>query len=86
MKKIMFFCIPAHGHTNPMLPVAKEEEIPRCKQRGILKLCCIILRFIIPIIMAQMFFIVMQYTNVLFVKIYYCSIIFKFILASNKLK
>ena len=24
MKKIMFFCIPAHGHTNPMLPVAAE--------------------------------------------------------------
>lgn len=24
MKKIAFFCIPAHGHTNPMLPVAKE--------------------------------------------------------------
>ena len=22
--KIAFFCIPAHGHTNPMLPVAKE--------------------------------------------------------------
>ena len=22
MKKIAFFCIPAHGHTNPMLPVA----------------------------------------------------------------
>lgn len=24
MKKIAFFCIPAHGHTNPMLPVARE--------------------------------------------------------------
>lgn len=24
MRKIFFFCIPAHGHTNPMLPVAKE--------------------------------------------------------------
>lgn len=24
MKKIAFFCIPAHGHTNPMLPVASE--------------------------------------------------------------
>lgn len=24
MKKIAFFCIPAHGHTNPMLPVAWE--------------------------------------------------------------
>lgn len=24
MKTIFFFCIPAHGHTNPMLPVAKE--------------------------------------------------------------
>ncbi len=24
MKHIMFFCIPAHGHTNPMLPAAKE--------------------------------------------------------------
>lgn len=24
MKKIFFFSIPAHGHTNPMLPVAKE--------------------------------------------------------------
>lgn len=24
MKKIMFYCIPAHGHTNPMLPVAAE--------------------------------------------------------------
>ncbi len=24
MKKIAFFSIPAHGHTNPMLPVAKE--------------------------------------------------------------
>lgn len=24
MKHIMFFCIPAHGHTNPMLPVAAE--------------------------------------------------------------
>ena len=24
MKRIAFFCIPAHGHTNPMLPVAKE--------------------------------------------------------------
>ena len=24
MKKISFFCIPAHGHTNPMLPVAAE--------------------------------------------------------------
>lgn len=24
MKNIMFFCIPAHGHTNPMLPVAAE--------------------------------------------------------------
>ena len=24
MKKIAIFCIPAHGHTNPMLPVAKE--------------------------------------------------------------
>lgn len=24
MKTILFFCIPAHGHTNPMLPVAKE--------------------------------------------------------------
>lgn len=24
MKKIAFFCIPAHGHTNPMLPVAEE--------------------------------------------------------------
>lgn len=23
-KNIMFFCIPAHGHTNPMLPVAAE--------------------------------------------------------------
>ena len=23
MKRIAFFCIPAHGHTNPMLPVAK---------------------------------------------------------------
>lgn len=24
MKRIMIFCIPAHGHTNPILPVAKE--------------------------------------------------------------
>ncbi len=24
MKKIAFFCIPAHGHTNPMMPVAAE--------------------------------------------------------------
>ncbi len=24
MKKFAFFCIPAHGHTNPMLPVAAE--------------------------------------------------------------
>ena len=24
MKNIAFFCIPAHGHTNPMLPVAEE--------------------------------------------------------------
>ena len=24
MKKIAFFCIPAHGHTNPMLPVAAQ--------------------------------------------------------------
>ena len=24
MKKIAFFCIPAHGHTNPMIPVAAE--------------------------------------------------------------
>lgn len=24
MKKIACFCIPAHGHTNPMLPVAAE--------------------------------------------------------------
>ncbi|MCR5611671.1 MAG: glycosyl transferase [Clostridiales bacterium] len=24
MKKIAFFCIPAHGHTNPMIPVASE--------------------------------------------------------------
>lgn len=24
MKKIAIFCIPAHGHTNPILPVAKE--------------------------------------------------------------
>lgn len=24
MKKVMIFCIPAHGHTNPILPVAKE--------------------------------------------------------------
>ena len=24
MKKIAFFCIPAYGHTNPMLPVAAE--------------------------------------------------------------
>ena len=24
MKRIAFFCIPAHGHTNPMLPVASE--------------------------------------------------------------
>ena len=24
MKKVSFFCIPAHGHTNPMLPVAAE--------------------------------------------------------------
>lgn len=24
MKKIAFFSIPAHGHTNPMLPVAAE--------------------------------------------------------------
>ncbi|MBQ6149111.1 MAG: glycosyl transferase [Oscillospiraceae bacterium] len=24
MKKIAFFCIPAHGHTNPMLPVAAK--------------------------------------------------------------
>lgn len=24
MKKVAFFCIPAHGHTNPMLPVAVE--------------------------------------------------------------
>ncbi len=24
MRKIAFFCIPAHGHTNPMLPVAAE--------------------------------------------------------------
>ena len=23
-KRIAFFCIPAHGHTNPMLPVAAE--------------------------------------------------------------
>lgn len=28
MKKIVFFCIPAHGHTNPMLPVA--VELVRC--------------------------------------------------------
>mgnify|MGYP003289462588 CR=1 FL=1 len=24
MSKVVFFCIPAHGHTNPMLPVASE--------------------------------------------------------------
>lgn len=24
MKKVAFFCIPAHGHTNPMLPVSAE--------------------------------------------------------------
>ena len=24
MKRIAFFCIPAHGHTNPMIPVAAE--------------------------------------------------------------
>ena len=24
MKRIAFFCIPAHGHTNPMLPIAAE--------------------------------------------------------------
>ena len=24
MKKIAVFCIPAHGHTNPILPVAAE--------------------------------------------------------------
>lgn len=24
MKRISCFCIPAHGHTNPMLPVVKE--------------------------------------------------------------
>lgn len=24
MKRVAFFCIPAHGHTNPMLPVAAE--------------------------------------------------------------
>ena len=24
MKRFAFFCIPAHGHTNPMLPVAAE--------------------------------------------------------------
>ena len=24
MKRIACFCIPAHGHTNPMLPVAEE--------------------------------------------------------------
>lgn len=24
MKKVALFCIPAHGHTNPMLPVAAE--------------------------------------------------------------
>ena len=24
MKRIAFFCIPAHGHTNPLLPVAAE--------------------------------------------------------------
>ena len=24
MKRIMIFCIPAHGHTNPILPVARE--------------------------------------------------------------
>ena len=24
MKKIAVFCIPAHGHTNPMLPVVRE--------------------------------------------------------------
>ena len=24
MKRIAFFCIPAHGHTNPMLPVAAK--------------------------------------------------------------
>lgn len=24
MKKVAFFCIPAHGHTNPLLPVAAE--------------------------------------------------------------
>lgn len=24
MKKIAIFCIPAHGHTNPILPVATE--------------------------------------------------------------
>lgn len=24
MKKIACFCIPAHGHTNPMLPVVAE--------------------------------------------------------------
>ena len=24
MRKAAFFCIPAHGHTNPMLPVAAE--------------------------------------------------------------
>lgn len=29
MKNIAFFCIPAHGHTNPMLPVARE-----LKRRG----------------------------------------------------
>ena len=24
MKKVAAFCIPAHGHTNPMLPVVRE--------------------------------------------------------------
>ena len=24
MKKVAVFCIPAHGHTNPMLPVVRE--------------------------------------------------------------
>ena len=24
MKKIVFFCIPAHGHTNPTLQVVRE--------------------------------------------------------------
>lgn len=28
MSKIAFFCIPAHGHTNPTLEVVKEYNEP----------------------------------------------------------